>query len=83
MLGKPVVLDTATPVVYLGVLASYDEVGFCLHDADVHHCDEGHASREQYITEAARDGIRANREQVFVMRNVVMSVSALSDVLKN
>jgi hypothetical protein len=82
-LEQTVVLDTAGPFVYLGRLISYDNDGFWLADADVHNCDDGHAPREQYITEAARDGIRVNRERVFVLHSAVISVSALKEVMKD
>ena len=79
--GQHVVLDTAGPIVYLGRLVSHDDRGFWLEEADLHNCSEGHATREQYVTESARDGIHANRRRIFVLRQVVYSVSALSDVV--
>jgi small nuclear ribonucleoprotein (snRNP)-like protein len=81
LVGREVVLDTAGSTVYLGRLASYDADGFWLADADVHNGDEGHAPREQYIAESARDGIRVNRQRVFVFRGTVISVSVLADVV--
>ena len=75
------VLDTAGPIIYLGRLVAHDELGFLLADADVHNSDEGHASREQYIVESRRDGVRVNRNRVFVLRPTVISISALSDVV--
>ena len=81
LLGREVVLDTAGPTVYLGRLTSYDADGFLLAEADVHNGTEGHAPREQYIAESARDGIRINRDRVFVFRRTVISVSALTDVV--
>lgn len=80
LLAQNVVLDTAGPIVYIGRLASYDDTGFWLEDADMHNSDEGHAPREQYIAEAARDGIRVNRQRVFVFSHTVISISALNDV---
>ncbi|MBI4582264.1 MAG: hypothetical protein HY718_21400 [Planctomycetes bacterium] len=79
--GREVVLDTAGPLVYLGTLAAFDEHGFWLESADVHNVDEGHATREQYIAESRRDGIRVNRRRVFVLRATVASVSLLADVV--
>ncbi|MBP7936305.1 MAG: hypothetical protein KA354_16825 [Phycisphaerae bacterium] len=81
LVGCEVVLDTAGPIIYLGKLHSYDERGFWLQDADLHNSSEGHATREQYIVEAARDGIRTNRRYVFVLRQAVYSLSALADVV--
>jgi hypothetical protein len=80
LLGRDVVLDTAGPLVYLGQLVALDADGFWLESADVHNSDEGHAPREQYLVESARDGIRVNRERVYVFRRVVTSISALDEV---
>jgi hypothetical protein len=82
LLGRNVVLDTAASVVYLGKLVSCGPAGFWLEEADVHNTDDGHAPREQYILESVRQGIRANRLRVFVLRQTVISVSALDDVVK-
>lgn len=83
LIGREVVLDTAGPWVYLGVLKALDEHGFWLEGADAHNVQEGHATREQYVVESSRDGIRVNRERIFVMRSAVVSVSALADVVKD
>lgn len=79
LVGKMVVLDTAGTFVYLGRLAGVEPGGFWLEDADVHNNREGHAPREQYIVESARDGIRVNRRRVFVFRHTVISASVLAD----
>ena len=81
LIGEHVVFDTAGPLVYLGRLVSCDEGGFWLAEADVHRSDEGHATREQYIVESRIDGIRVNRNRVYVFRQTVTSVSALTDVV--
>lgn len=81
--GKQVVLDTAQTVVYLGTLEQITAEGFWLSSADVHDTSEGHMSKELYAIEAKRQGICANRQRVFVMRSVVMSVSALDDVVEH
>jgi hypothetical protein len=81
LVGCEVVLDTPSPIVYLGRLVSYSPEGFWLESLDMHNTSEGHAPREQYIAEAARDGIRVNREKILVFRHFVISISALSDVV--
>jgi len=79
-----VVLDTAGPTVYIGRLEAYDERGYWLTDADVHDRNDGHSTKEEYISEACRlerAGIRrTNRRRVFVERRAVISISALADV---
>lgn len=81
MLGQLVVLDTNGPIFYLGRLIHVDDRVMVLADADLHNASEGHATREQYIAESARDGIRVNRRRVFVLRPAVYSVSLLEDVV--
>ncbi len=84
-LNKRVVLDTAGPMIYVGLLEAYDDRGYWLAEADVHDRSDGHSTKEQYINqscELARDGtIRSNRRRVFVERAAVISVSALEDVV--
>jgi len=81
LLDRTVVLDTAGPIVYLGVLKEVSEVGFWLEHADVHDCRDGHASKELYLIEARRDGVTPNRRRVFVMGSTVLSVSALDELV--
>ncbi len=81
LVGQNVVLDTAGSVVYLGRLIKCDASGFWLVDADLHNCREGHATREQYISESARDGIHVNRRRIHVFRQSVISISVLGDVV--
>lgn len=81
LVGREVVLDTLGPIIYLGTLVAQDDRGFSLENADLHNASEGHATREQYIVESAREGVRVNRRRIFVLRQAVYSISALSDVL--
>jgi hypothetical protein len=83
LVGRNVVLDTAGSVFYLGRLTAHNAIGFWLSEADMHNANEGHATREQYIAEAVRGGIRVNRHRVFVLRQAVISVSALEDVVSD
>lgn len=82
LIGKEVVLDTAGPLVYLGVLEQITPEGFWLSDADVHDRNDGQAGKELYVAEARRLGIVPNRKRVFVIRSVVTSISALQDVIE-
>lgn len=81
LIGRRVVLDSAGTLVYLGTLTAVRPDGYWLDDADVHDCRDGHANKELYVCESARDGVRANRQRVFVFRDAVVSVSLLSDVV--
>ena len=81
LLGEEVVLDTLTPIVYIGTLVDVTDAAFVLKDADMHDCREGHANKEVYVAEAHRSGTPINRRRVVVMRSGVISVSRLADVV--
>ena len=81
MLGQPVVLDTATPVIYLGTLTEVTDTVFALQGVDMHDFRTGHAQKDMYVAEASRDGISVNRRNIVVMRSAVISVSRLADVV--
>lgn len=85
LLDQRVVLDTAGPLIYIGLLVAQDDRGYWLRDADVHDRTDGHSTKEEYINEAhvlERDqSRRTNRRKVFVERSAVVSVSALADVV--
>lgn len=81
LVGELVVLDTGTPIVYVGRMIAVDLHTFLLADADMHDCRVGHATQEAYVAEARRDGVSVNRREIVVMRHTVISVSRLSDVV--
>ncbi|MCH8966867.1 MAG: hypothetical protein IID43_04250 [Planctomycetes bacterium] len=81
MLGQPVVLDTATPVIYLGTLIQVTDTVLVLDGVDMHDFCVGHAQKEMYLAEASRDGISVNRRNIVVLRSAVISVSRLADVV--
>ncbi|MFQ5411127.1 MAG: hypothetical protein ACE5EC_02480 [Phycisphaerae bacterium] len=81
LIGRKVVLDTAGPITFLGTLDALEPDGFWLKNADIRDRNEGHATKEQYAVKAAKNGIRANRRRIFVFREVVISCSALEDVV--
>jgi hypothetical protein len=81
LIGRAVVLDTGTSIVYVGTLLEVTEHTFVLEQADIHDCRNGHASPESYIADAGRGGVTPNRNHIVVMRSRIMSVSALDDVI--
>ncbi len=81
LIGRQVVLDTAGSITYLGTLREVRPDGYWLEDADFRDRIEGHATKEFYICEAKREGIRPNRRRIFVTSGVVISMSALDDVI--
>lgn len=81
LLGRTVVLDTAGSIIFLGTLLEVKADGFWLETADLRDKAEGHVTKERYICEAKENGVVSNRRRLFVFRHVVVSVSALEDVV--
>lgn len=82
LLGREVVLDVTGMYVYVGTLADQDARYLILVNADVHDLRDTNTSRERYVLDCKRHGIRANRARVLVRRDDVVSISALEDVLE-
>lgn len=81
MLNEIVVLDTTTPIVYIGTLVEVTDHSYVLNNTDMHDCRDGHANKEHYIAQTRRDEISVNRRNVIVTRSAVISISRLSDVV--
>ncbi len=81
MMGKVVVFDTGTPIVYLGTLVDITDHTFVIEDADMHDCRDGHANKEAYLAEAHEEGITVNRRRTIVMRSAVISAALLEDIV--
>jgi len=82
LVGKDVILDTASPYIYIGKLLAVDEWFFRLEDVDVHDSQETHATKEVYIIEARKFGIKKNRRSVLVRADKIISISALDAVIE-
>ena len=80
-LDQAVVVDTDSHLVYLGVLSRVEDAFIVLSQVDVHDRREGPSTKEQYIMEAKRFGIRPNRREVAVRKETVVSLSRLEDVI--
>jgi hypothetical protein len=83
LLGRTVVIDLKSSYVCLGTFNAFDESFFELSDADLHDFRDGTATREVYVYDAARVGIRRNRARVLIRRAEVVAVSALADVAES
>jgi len=80
--GSEVVVDTATPIIYLGKLEDVDDFFLTLVNCDVHDVNEGASTKEVYCIEAKKHGIKMNRRKVKVRRDVVVSISLLEDIIE-
>lgn len=79
-INREVVLDLQSPYVILGTLVGEDLRYLILEDADVHDLRDTKTTRELYIVESRRHGIRTNRKQVIVRKDEIVSISPLDAV---
>ncbi len=61
--GREVVLDLASPYVVIGTFAGGDHRYLVIEQADVHDLRDSHTTRELYVLDTKRHGVRANRTQ--------------------
>jgi hypothetical protein len=80
-IGQVVVVDTSSNFVYIGTLARVLEHFVELKDADAHDRGEGLSTKEQYVMESKRFGVKPNRKEVSIRKTSIVSVSRLDDVL--
>ena len=77
-----VVVDTTSSHVYVGTLVGADAWGIELEEADCHDRGEGHSTNEKYVMEAAKYGVKVNRRRVYVLREKIVSLARLEDVIQ-
>ena len=82
LLGRILVLDLASPYVILGTLTGVTPGFLTFDDADVHDLRDSKTTRELYVLESRRHGIRCNRKRVSVSLREIVSVSRLDDVVE-
>lgn len=79
-LKKKVVIDTRSQWIYIGVLEDIIEHCILLSDVDVHDNDSAQATKEFYVLESKKTGIKSNRHKVFINMDFVVSFSGLEDI---
>jgi len=82
LIDVEVVVDTSTPMIYIGTVKKVKGGILELQDVDVHDCHETPTTKEVYIMESRKLGIRKNRRSVWVKLSEIVSVSLLEDVIE-
>jgi small nuclear ribonucleoprotein (snRNP)-like protein len=83
MIGRRVVLDLSSPYVCLGTLREIDPEFLALGDADLHDFRDSPVTREVYVYDSVRLGIRRNRRTVIVRRDEIVAITPFEDVLES
>jgi hypothetical protein len=79
-IGEKVVVDFRSEFVCLGTLKRCDEQFLELTRADLHDLRDTDTTREVYVVDSVRTGIKRNRKRVLVSRADVVAIALLSDV---
>lgn len=81
--GQIVVIDLRSPYVCLGTLTGADAEYLEIRDADLHDFRDSSASREIYVYDSARLGIRRNRQRVLVRRDEVVAIGRFDEIAES
>ena len=80
LIGDVVVVDLRSTYVCIGTLVACDGHYLELRDADLHDFRDSTATREVYIHDSVRLGIRRNRARVLIRQDEVVAIGRFEDV---
>ena len=81
LVGKIVVVDTDSRFVYLGTLDRVESEFLVLVNVDAHDRRESPSTKEQYVMDSKKFGVKPNRKEVNVRKTMVVSISKLDDIV--
>jgi ferredoxin-fold anticodon binding domain-containing protein len=81
LIGEVVVIDLRSTYVCLGTLKKVTPDMLELRNADLHDLRDTQTTREKYVVDSARTGIKRNRKKLLLMRAEVVAISRLKDVV--
>ena len=79
-LGQQIVVDTRSTFIIIGTLTRADRDYLTLENVDVHDTSDADSTKDHYIMESHKLGIRTNRRGAKVRVAEIISVSLLRDV---
>jgi small nuclear ribonucleoprotein (snRNP)-like protein len=83
LIGQDVVVDLRSTYVCMGRLVGLDRSFLELIDADLHDFRDSAATREVYVYDSVRLGIRRNRARVLLRLDDVVAVTRFDDILES
>ena len=81
-ISENVVIDTSTNFVFIGKLTAVQDYFVVLETVDVHDCRESSSTREKYVMDVKKFGIKPNRKKVSVRKELIVSISKLDDIIE-
>jgi hypothetical protein len=83
LLGQIVVIDLRSPYVCLGRLHAIHDQFLELADVDLHDFRDSAATREIYVVDSRRIGIRRNRQRVLLRRDDIVAITRFDDIVES
>jgi small nuclear ribonucleoprotein (snRNP)-like protein len=80
MIGQVVVVDLKSSYVCLGTLVGCDRDFLEINNADLHDFRDSTATREVYVYDSARLGIRRNRARLLLRREEIVAITRFEDI---
>lgn len=78
--GQTVVCDLADLYLLIGVLDQVGPQHLSFVNADLHDHREANSTKDVYLIETRRFGIRVNRAKVSIPRSTLLAISRLDDL---
>jgi small nuclear ribonucleoprotein (snRNP)-like protein len=79
-MGQIVVVDMKSSYVCLGTLVACDEQYLELQDADLHDFRDSTTTREVYVYDSLRFGIRRNRARLLIRQDDIVAVTPFAEL---
>jgi hypothetical protein len=83
MIGHKVVIDCRSPYVVLGTLEEIGEKFLKVRNADLHDLRDTETTRENYVASALATGIKRNRKHVLLVRDEIVAIARVEDVVED
>lgn len=80
--GKVSIVDTDSSYIYIGYITGKESDYIIMSDVDVHDIKEGSSTKEQYIIMAKKIGVKPNRKKVYILKDKILSISLLEEVIE-
>lgn len=75
-----VVVDTNSFFLYIGKIEKVDDEFVVLTDVDCHDSSQTQTTKEKYLNDIKKCGIKSNRKRIFVRKQFIISISKLEDI---
>jgi hypothetical protein len=80
--GRDVVIDTISSYVFIGTLTNASGPFVELNSVDVHDHAESGSTKEKYVMDTKKFGVKRNRNAVCLPKDRIIAISKLEDVIE-